>query len=166
LVYPDGFAIWAWHGLRVAQAVIEKPESITIAQIDAEKNAEVRRVLTERFGAARYLLESGATPKQKDVHGILYQKPLPDDETLVMVRVLNSTPEDDGHLSRDEAIELFGPDAPAAHDGMMLTLAQVPVSLRFKDYFLRVPPAMRSARQAVAWTFGKEAKDYAPLVQT
>ena len=36
----------------------------------------------------------------------------------------------------------------------------------FKDYFLRVPPTMERARQAVAWTFGKEENDYAPALQT
>ncbi|MGI8809523.1 MAG: DUF6745 domain-containing protein [Acidimicrobiales bacterium] len=36
----------------------------------------------------------------------------------------------------------------------------------FKAYFLRVPPWVTSARQAVAWTFGAEAQSYAPEVQT
>ena len=36
----------------------------------------------------------------------------------------------------------------------------------FKDYFLRVPTTITSAREAVAWTFGKAADEYAPEVQT
>jgi hypothetical protein len=32
----------------------------------------------------------------------------------------------------------------------------------FKDYFLRVPPDMQTARQAVAWTFGKTETEYDP----
>ncbi|MBV9928959.1 MAG: hypothetical protein JOZ96_28360 [Acidobacteria bacterium] len=35
-----------------------------------------------------------------------------------------------------------------------------------KTYFLRVPPNVRTAREAVAWTFGLEASDYGPSVQT
>lgn len=35
-----------------------------------------------------------------------------------------------------------------------------------KDYWLRVPPAMRTAREAVAWTFGKDSKDYHPARET
>ncbi|MCV0384784.1 MAG: hypothetical protein K5799_15285 [Erythrobacter sp.] len=35
-----------------------------------------------------------------------------------------------------------------------------------KTYFLRVPPTMSTARQAVAWTFGKEAREYAPERET
>jgi hypothetical protein len=36
----------------------------------------------------------------------------------------------------------------------------------FKDYFLRVPPNMERARQAVAWTFDMDENEYAPEVQT
>jgi hypothetical protein len=36
----------------------------------------------------------------------------------------------------------------------------------YKDYFLCVPPTMRTAREAVAWTFGLDADAYKPLVET
>jgi hypothetical protein len=36
----------------------------------------------------------------------------------------------------------------------------------FKDYFLRVPPEIQRARQAVAWTFDKSERDYNPEFQT
>lgn len=36
----------------------------------------------------------------------------------------------------------------------------------YKHYFLRVPPHMETAREAVAWTFGMNEDDYAPLLQT
>src|ERR1039458_1453249 len=39
----------------------------------------------------------------------------------------------------------------------------------FKDYFLRVPPEMTTAREAVAWTFGLEGEEmryYDPMKQT
>lgn len=36
----------------------------------------------------------------------------------------------------------------------------------YKEYFLRVPPHMRSAEEAVAWTFGLEPDDYNPIVET
>lgn len=35
-----------------------------------------------------------------------------------------------------------------------------------KEYFLRVPPIFRSARAAVAWTFGLEENEYKPRVET
>lgn len=36
----------------------------------------------------------------------------------------------------------------------------------FKRYMLRVPPTMKTAKEAVAWTFGMGEKEYAPEVQT
>jgi hypothetical protein len=36
----------------------------------------------------------------------------------------------------------------------------------FKDYFLRVPPYIRTATAAVAWTFGVTDDEYQPLMQT
>jgi hypothetical protein len=35
-----------------------------------------------------------------------------------------------------------------------------------KTYFLRVPPETRTARAGIAWTFGMEEHEYAPLAQT
>ena len=36
----------------------------------------------------------------------------------------------------------------------------------FKDYYLRVPPGISTAREAVAWTFGLESHEYRPSVET
>jgi len=36
----------------------------------------------------------------------------------------------------------------------------------FRRYWLRVPPTMRTARAAVAWTFDVPAKRYAPDIET
>jgi len=46
------------------------------------------------------------------------------------------------------------------HDGMMMRLREVPDGLRFKSYFLRVPPNCASPREAVAWTFHKTEDEY------
>jgi hypothetical protein len=36
----------------------------------------------------------------------------------------------------------------------------------FKHYFLQVPPTMRTAREAVAWTYGLTEQRYRPVVRT
>lgn len=36
----------------------------------------------------------------------------------------------------------------------------------FREYFLRVPPEITSAREAVAWTFDVETEDYSPLIES
>jgi hypothetical protein len=107
--YPDGWAIYAVHGVRVPAYIIESPHEITIEKIDAEANAEVRRVMIDRFGPKRYLEESGAKivqelPADHYLVGLrtarLLRKEVPDDEPIVMVDLLNSSPEPDGSVKR------------------------------------------------------------------
>jgi hypothetical protein len=94
--WADGSRLYAWHGTRVPGWIIEHPERITVEHIQQEANAEIRRVLLERFGADRYVRESGAQVVDADEIGTLYRVEFADDEPLVMVSVLNSTPEMDG----------------------------------------------------------------------
>jgi hypothetical protein len=133
LTYPDGFAQFAWEGTIVPQFVVEDLDSITVNHIETCDNAEVRRVMLDRYGTARYVIDAGIEPVHSDDYGTLYRKELRGDEALVMVKVVNSTAEPDG---------------------------------TFKDYFLRVPPNIVTARQAVAWTFGLNDDDYDPSIQT
>jgi hypothetical protein len=36
----------------------------------------------------------------------------------------------------------------------------------YKRYYLRVPPEMQSAREAVAWTYGMRESEYQPRMRT
>jgi hypothetical protein len=127
--YPDGWGLYRWHGVEVKEDVILHPELITTSDIESESNLEVKRVLLERYGEARYLEDSGAELIQEDHFGKLFRKEIKEDEPLVMVRVINTTPEPDG-----------------SH----------------KPYFLRVLPTVKSAHEAVAWTFGLKPEQYQP----
>lgn len=134
LSYSDGFALYAWKGVIANQKIVERPETITCDEIEHADNSEVRRVMIERYGEARYLQDSGAILVHEDDFGSLYRKELPNDEALVMVKVVNSTAEPDG---------------------------------TYKDYFLRVPPDIGTAKEAVAWTFGYDnVDDYDPSIET
>jgi hypothetical protein len=59
--------LYFWHGVLVPAYAVVAPEMITIAEVRAETNAEVRRVLIERMTPARYLTESGAKLLHADV---------------------------------------------------------------------------------------------------
>ncbi len=133
LEYPDGWGVYAWHGQEVPERLILRPETITVAEVLGEANLEMRRLMLERMGYTRFILESGARPVQADETGTLYRIELPRQEPLVLVHVTNATPEPDGSRRR---------------------------------YFLRVPPRMQRARQAVAWTFGLTERQYAPARET
>ncbi|SEN13479.1 DUF6745 domain-containing protein [Nonomuraea pusilla] len=96
LRYADGFALHAWHGMPVPAGFGAVMGRLTPARIRQEENAELRRVMLEHFGVDRYLAESGAEPTQSDETGTLWRIELPGDEPVVMVEVVNSTPEPDG----------------------------------------------------------------------
>ena len=87
--WRDGSSLYSVHGVRLPWDIIELPESITVARINAEGNAEIRRIMTTNFGEARYIEESGLLPTHRDDFGELYRKKQPGDEDLVMVRVQN-----------------------------------------------------------------------------
>jgi hypothetical protein len=84
------------HGVRVPADIIESPKSITIQSIDSETNAEIRRVMVDQYGHGRYLKDSGALLVNQSKRGKLWRKEQPGDEPIVMVEVINSTPESDG----------------------------------------------------------------------
>jgi hypothetical protein len=141
VAYPDGWAIYAVHGVRVPRYVIEHPHEIDIARIGAVRNAEVRRVMIDRYrhgeevsGSAAFIRDAGGERLDHDERfGTLWRRNVPGDEPIVMIEMVNSTPEPDG---------------------------------RRKRYWLRVPPNMTTAHEAVAWSFNVPAKDYAPKVET
>ena len=130
--FRDGWSVYAVRGVRVPEKIVEHPELVTVADIDGERNAEVRRVMLERFGVERYVTGNLA-PIHEDECGRLYRRELDGDEPLCVVRVVNSMPEPDGTN---------------------------------RIYFLRVPPTVQTAREAVAWTFDVPAESYRPEAQT
>lgn len=133
LAYGDGFALYRWHGVTIAEDFAQILATLTPEVIQAERNAEVRRIMLEHYGHDRYIVDSGAKPMQEDEAGRLWQVFLNGDEPISMVEVVNSTAEPDG---------------------------------TFRTYWLRVPPHMRTAKAAVAWTFGLTAEEYQPQIQT
>ncbi|MGW2823528.1 DUF6745 domain-containing protein [Streptomyces sp. NPDC001443] len=96
LAFPDGFALHAWRGMPVPAAFLEELRTLTPERIRAEENAELRRVMLEYYGYDRYLSDSGARPVHRDETGTLWRVELEGDEPVVMVEVVNSTPEPDG----------------------------------------------------------------------
>jgi hypothetical protein len=133
--------VYFWHGVRVPAFVVLRPDRITVAHIDRETNAEVRRVMIERYrygkeihGPAAFVRDAGAVRLDHDErYGTLWRRNVPDDESIVAVEVVNSTRSPDGS---------------------------------FKRYWLRVPPEMTTAREAVAWTFGLHSQQYEPEKET
>ncbi|MFD4997645.1 DUF6745 domain-containing protein [Streptomyces buecherae] len=96
LAYPGGFALYAWRGMPVPADFLEGLGTLDTRRIRTEENAELRRVMLGHYGYDRYLSESGAQPVHRDETGVLWRIELEGDEPVVMVEVVNSTPEPDG----------------------------------------------------------------------
>lgn len=122
-----------WNGIAVSRRVAFQPEMLTHTEILAERNAELRRVMIERFGYERLFEAAGAEEldRDRDAGGErrLLRIEIPNDEALVCVSVRCPST---GH-----------------------------------QFVLRVPPAMTTCRQAVAWTAGFDDPDaYRPARET
>lgn len=80
-----------WRGVRVDKRLAFEPESITGAEILAQPNTEVRRVMMERIGYERFLSEVNATILDKDTDAggerTLVRVELAGDEPFVAVSV-------------------------------------------------------------------------------
>jgi len=125
---------WYWHGVNIWSEVVLHPEDIKLRDIYFAINAEVRRVLIERYGEARFIADGEADCLDADPRfGVLWYKYLPNSEPLVLLEVINATPEPTGE---------------------------------YGHFWLRVPPTMRTAREAVAWTFGVGTEGYQPITES
>lgn len=128
LSYGNDLEVYAWHDTLVPEDVIKAPEKLTAERINKEPNAEIRRVLLERFGQDRFIVDSGLKPVHEDETGQLFKAELEGDEPLAMIRVVDATSK--------------------------------------KPYWLRVPPTMKTAKEAVAWTFNLKPEDYHPIQES
>lgn len=98
--------IYFWHGVLVPAHVVVNPAQITLEEIKSVKNAEVRRVFIERYGYEQYLRNAGLTlvdtcADDHQLIGLRTARLFHDDESqIVLLDVLNSTPESDGSHKR------------------------------------------------------------------
>jgi hypothetical protein len=101
VAYPDGWSIWAWHGVRVDRNVIASSETITTQQIESAVNVEARRVMIERYGFERFVRDAKFKPVQRDDFGTLFRRAQGSlGFDLCFVEVVNSTAEPDGTFKR------------------------------------------------------------------
>jgi hypothetical protein len=117
--WPGGWSLHAWHGCLTPGWIIEHPDLITVPHIERAENAEVRRVMIERYGWERYIRDCGATvvdsvPMDHPIPGLrgarLLRKDLPGEpEPIVYLDMVNSTPEPDG--TRRHYLERIKPHA-------------------------------------------------------
>jgi len=130
-----GSISYYYEGVRIPPHFYTKPDSLTITEVLAHPNTEVRYVGIKIVGMDRVLDSENTTiiHKDKQKNQILFQIKGIFDEPVSYVKVVNSTQEPDG---------------------------------TYKDYYLCVPPTVKTCQQAVAWTFRLEEQEYQPEQET
>src|SRR5262249_26048810 len=134
--WPDGNGIYRWHGLKVDPRACS-PDGLTAGLIQRERNVEVRRMMLERYGQEEFLMDVGAHLIDRSGYGSLFETTLNDASGGVT-------------LVRFVEVE----NATVEPDGSC------------KRYMLLVPREVRTAKQAVAWTFGLEEHEYVPTAES
>lgn len=107
VAWPDGWGVYAIHGVQLPGWIIEHPERITVNYIEREGNAEIRRTMIERYGWARYIADSKCQvvdecASDHAIRGLrgakLLRKELAGEpEPIIYLSMVNSSPEPDGH---------------------------------------------------------------------
>jgi len=112
ITYRDGWGIYAWHGIAVPEYVVMRFDEITPKKILKEDNAEVARVMLERYGQDNFIRDGGFTHIQSDDYGALYRVDFANgDEPIVAVKVKDA--------SSDREYFLFvPPHIQSAHEGV------------------------------------------------
>jgi hypothetical protein len=133
-----GTECYFYENISVPRHYILSPETLTVEEVFQNKNTEVRYVGTKIIGYEKI--------KQHKVY-----------------KHLHSDTDQFGRCwELFQISDIFNEP---------LTVVQVQNSSpepdgTFKTYYLQVPPNMKTCRQAVAWTFRKEEKEYGPEQET
>jgi hypothetical protein len=122
-----------WRGVPIDARIAFRPETLSHEEVLAERNAERRRVMLERYGLDRFMADANAETLDED--------------------------HDSGGERRLLRLKLGG------DEDLVCVTVVCPSTAR--QFVLRVPPGMRTCRQAVAWTAGYDDPAlYNPIVET
>ena len=125
LQWTDGYGVFAWHGYRLPPGkewIITEKHKLSPDVIDAEPNAEIRRVMLEVYGFEKYIEVRGAKVIDQDT---VFDRPRRllemnvGGETIKVLDVWNGSLEPDGSRRRFFLGALS--DAKTAHEAVALS---------------------------------------------
>ncbi len=134
--WQDGTQFYFWNGVEIPGRLIENPDLVSGDDILKETNAEVRRCYQEVLGSERF-------------------------GNLLGLETIDAKQDRFGNdlvLYRTREIDKLAGDH--------IYFAKVVCPSTGRNYFLCVPPTIRTAEEAVSWTFGKKPEDYKPHIET
>ena len=135
VVFPDGWGVHAWHGLRVPSWVIETP---TVERITNERNVEIRRCAIEHLGWSAFIDQAGLA--------LFSRAPDPGNPGCEL-RLYDLPYEKWGAPSR----LLLAVNGSVERDGTR------------RRYGLRVPAEFDHPLDAAGWSYGLSGAQYAQL---
>lgn len=133
--WMNGDGFYVLNGIEVQARHIFHPENIRLSEVMENKNIEVGRVLLPQMGFERF--------KQ----------------------LANYTVEDTDSDGAGQPRELLRFPAPRRDPDGVVKIVHVTCPSTGHNYYLRVPPQIRTCQAGVAWSYGLEAKDYNPIVE-
>lgn len=136
-VTRNGSMTYYYENITVPPRWILKPETITFDEVMNNSNQELRYVGLKVYGLQRMVDEGRFETVHTDEYGELLE---------CQIKGRNNDP------ITVKYVKVV--NCTAESDGS------------FKIYFLCVPPEVQTAKEAVAWTFGKEESNYQPIQQT
>lgn len=63
--WGDDIKYWHIDGIQLTEQIVMKPETLTVQQVIDQGNVDVKRIMCERMGWEKYLVESGAVPMDR-----------------------------------------------------------------------------------------------------
>jgi hypothetical protein len=131
-----GSVVYFWKGVMIPERYFINRGSLTAEEVLSHPNAEVRAVGLEIYGYDRL-------------------------ESHPEIRIV--------HRDRAKSMLLMQFHSPKLHEP--LSIVKVRNSSREPDgshrnYYLCVPPSMKTCQEAVAWTFDRLSEEYHPMIET
>ncbi len=152
--WRDGWELYHWHGIRTTEQVIMRPETITAQQVQAEENAELRRVMVERMGWERYCDQA----KMRLVHSDHLDTNFP---TLPISEIVdNGSRLVTEFRSGREVAELLEAGELLDFEDRPMRFVRLTDPSTGRQYVLRVKHDHRRCYEAVGWTVGLSEEEY------
>ena len=155
MAFVDGYELYAVSGVRVPEYVVMRSNEITAEKILKESNAEVRRVMIERMGAARFAQAGVAVHQDLDALGQprrLIKVPMGDgDWYAVEVTDSSLTENSQGEWVRKKYVLSINPDHYNGRAG--------------RECHAAIASTWRYPTDRTKLVF-KRPEDYAPLIET
>jgi len=127
MAFSDGWSLYAIHGSSVSERLVMSPDTVKLEDLPLDTDLEVLHATIELLGHERFLKAANAKLMHEDSFGRLHRIQFYDMEPLLLVDVVNSTPEPNGTVKHH--FLRVPPVIETAHEGVAWSFGQ-----RRKDY--------------------------------